>query len=299
MIHNLIGLSEIQTGVYWFADMAEIDKYSEFSYNSIARTPVSMFTNTNNFATVITLGIFITYIVIVNTNSQILKSIGVLSVIISIYLLVRTNSRANMLGLVIGLLVFIYMKYYCKRMNKKSLLILLFLPLIFFNPYVLNKIVTFVFSKLVFNFSGTESDGIRVGLIRNGLLFLKKTNAFGVGAGNIEYWMENYKVFYTDKITNMHNWWMEILVGYGIIIFISYIWTYLKMYKLFYKSYIGSEDKFIKSTTLALISLMSAFIICSISSSSNVGSSWMWALWGTIIAFVKYVEKNSRIGYAN
>ena len=130
------------------------------------------------------------------------------------------------------------------------------------------------------------------------MLFLKETIGFGVGAGNIEFWMDNYKAYYTGTIRNMHNWWMEVLVGYGVFIFMGYIWTYLKMFKVFYKAYIKSDDKFIRTTSLGLISLMSAFVVSFISSSSNMGTSWMWMLWGVVIAFVGYVEnKRKQISY--
>ena len=297
VIHNIIGLSEILTGVYRFADMTRIDRYGQYGYNALARTPVSMFGNTNDFATVITLGIFITYIVFVNTNSKILKSLSIFNIISSIYLLVRTGSRANMLGLAIGILVLIYLSYY-RKITVKSILLMFAVPLLIFNPFVLDKILAFASVNLNFNFAGTGSDGVRVGLIKNGLLFLKETIGFGVGAGNIEFWMDNYKAYYTGAIRNMHNWWMEVLVGYGVFIFMGYIWTYLKMFKVFYKTYIKSDDKFIRTTSLGLISLMSAFVVSAISSSSNMGTSWMWMLWGVVIAFVGYVEnKRKQISY--
>lgn len=295
-VHNLIGLSEVSTGVYRFADLTRIDRYGQFGYNVAARTPVSMFGNTNDFATVITLGIFITYIVFTNTNSKILKSISILNVVTSVYLLMRTGSRANMLGLIVGSLVFIYLSYY-RKLTIKTILLIFGISLVIFNPFVVDKLLAFASVKFDFNFAGTGSDGVRLGLIKNGLLFLKETIGFGVGAGNIEFWVRNYKVYYTGTITNMHNWWMEILVGYGIFIFTGYVWTYLKMFKVFYKTYIKSDNKFIRTTSLGLLSLMSAFLVSAISSSSNVGSSWMWMLWGVVIAFVGYVEKKRCLNY--
>jgi len=74
-------------------------------------------------------------------------------------------------------------------------------------------------------------------LIRNGLVFLSSTFGFGVGAGNIEYWMEHNPVYNTSSITNMHNWWIEILVAYGVIIFILYIVFFAKLFMNFYRKY--------------------------------------------------------------
>ena len=122
-----------------------------------------------------------------------------------------------------------------------------------------------------------------------------KTFGFGTGAGNIEHWMVNYKIYYTGTITNMHNWWMEILTGYGIIIFVGYVWIYFKMFKILYSSYIKSNDKFIRNTSLGLISAMTAFIIGSVSSSSNMGTAWIWLLWGVVIAYIGYVQKHMEL----
>lgn len=291
IIHNIIGWNELLTGIYRFADLNRLDKYGQFSFNTASRIPISIYANTNDYATMLVLGIFILYIVYSNSSSKLVKISTLCVIFSSILLLLRTNSRANILGLLAGTTVFAFLKFF-KKITVKKMLIATSIPIFVFNPITLNKILTVCSRKLRFNFD-KGSDFIRLNLIKNGLLFLINTFGFGVGAGNIEYWMEKYKLFYTGRIVNMHNWWMEILVSYGIIVFVFYVWIYLKMYKILYASYIKTDDMFIRNSSLGFISIMTAFIISSVSSSSILGSAWIWIIWGLIIAFIGYIGKYS------
>lgn len=293
ILHNCIGWHELLTGKYMFADLARIDRHSQFGYNPAARVPVSMFGNTNDYATFLVIGIFITYIVLLNSHKKSIKGLSIATIFSSILLIFRTGSRANLLGLIVGLIVLVYMKYF-KKISIKTLLIILGIPiLILFNPTFIENIFMSISNELQFSFDG-GSDYTRLNLIRNGLHFLKETIGFGTGAGNIEYWMATEKLYYVGTIENIHNWWMEILVGYGIIVFIGYVWIYMKMAKRLYHSYLNNNNIFIKNTSLGLLSIMGAFVITSISSSSNIPTEWLWVFWGIVISYIGYVESHDK-----
>lgn len=289
ILHNLIGWNELLTGNYMFADLTIIDRHNQFGYNSAARVPISMFYNPNDYATFLVIGIFITYIVFSNSNIKIIKGLSIATIISSGLLLFRSSSRANILGLIVGLIISLYMKYF-KKISKKTLLIIFAIPIILLNLFFLESIFASLANELQFSFDG-GSDYTRLNLIRNGLHFLKETAGFGTGAGNIEYWMETRRIYNVGSIRNMHNWWLEILVGYGIVVFIGYIWMYIKIAKRLYYSYLNSCNIFIKNTSLGLLSTMAAFVITSISSSSNLPIEWLWLFWGIVIAYIGYVER--------
>lgn len=292
VIHNILGWYELLTNNYLFADIIKLDKYRQFGYNSAARVPISMFGNINDYATALVIGIFVSYIVLSNSNKKILKVAGLCNIVSSIILLTRSHSRANMLGLIVGIFIFIFIKYF-RRISIKSLAVIVFIPILFGFAFS-KKIIEVFFKELQFDFySDKGSDFIRLNLIKNGLLFLKNTVGFGTGAGNIEYWMENYKIYDVAHIVNMHNWWVEILTGYGIIIFALYIWIYIKMFRFLYFTYIKSGNAFIKNTSLGLICIMASFVISPISSSSNIATAWLWVFWGIVTAFIGYVERDS------
>ena len=290
VLHNLIGWGELLTGNYKFADLTRFDRYNQFANNPSVRIPISMFGNPNDYATFLVIGAFISYMVFLNSNSKISKVSCILTIISSILLLFRTNSRANILGLVLGLLVFILFKY-LGEVSIKKIFIAFVIPIFsILNIHKLSNMVQLFTNKVRIDFT-TGSDFIRLNLIRNGLYFLKETIGFGTGAGNIEYWMETRRVFPVGKIRNMHNWWMEILVGYGMIIFIGYIFVYYKKFKVLYHSYKNIDNKFIKNTSIGLLSIMGSFVVSSISSSSLLPSQWLWVFWGVVIAYIGYIEK--------
>lgn len=303
MIHSLIGWYELKTGNYKFVILSKFDPYNQMTWNIAKRTPVSIFGNPNDFATVMVLGFFIAYICAINSRSLIWKLLSYVTMISTAMLCISTNSRANIIGLLIGMIILLYFRK-LKYRNVKIILILLVLSsIIFIFPNIFESFYSTISSKIYFNFQDTNgSDVVRLNLIKNGLTFLIGTLGFGTGAGNIEYWMVNKSIYYTGRVMNIHNWWMEILVSYGIVIFCLYIRVYIRMAIDLYSFTTKSKDKFINSVSLGLLCFMIAFIIGSISSSSNISTEWLWVMWGVIIAFINYskiieVTKNGLIQF--
>lgn len=297
ILHNILGWFELQTGKYFFADLSKIDRYSQFSYNKAARLPVTLFTNPNDFATLMTFGVFLSIIILLNNRNIFIKGLSSLTIISSILLILRTGSRGNLAGLLLGIAAII-MIFLFKNVNKVVLLVTLLLGLIFIIVYPpLNAKVVGVIQNTILSRFGSESmsirsDEVRFNLIKNGFTFLVQTVGFGTGAGNIEYWMAERKIFYVAKIVNMHNWWMEILVAYGVVTFILYVFVYLLKIQTFIIGYLKSKKPFIENTSLGLFGFMVAYILSSVSSSSNIDSEWIWLLWAVIISFIGYIVRD-------
>ncbi|MHB8962855.1 MAG: O-antigen ligase family protein [Saccharofermentanales bacterium] len=265
IFHNLIGWYEIVTGNYMFLKDSQA-VYARYSY------PVSMFDNTNNFALFMLVSIFVSYVCAMNAKTRIMQIINALLLISSMYLLVMTNSRANILGMIIAFSFFVLIQMKDRRMRRFVLIATAAaVLLIVLKPEIIMRLFAFIDNNLFQRFAQeTGSDATRIGLIKNGLMFLALTFGFGTGAGNIEYWIENYSAFNTGSITSMHNWWLEILTGYGVVIFALYLLFYLKLFK---------------SISLAILCFLIGFVIGSISASSNIGVEWLWVFWGIIIAY--------------
>lgn len=281
VFHNLIGWYEISTGNYFFLSADRIFRYSRDSL------PVSMFGNTNNLATFLLFSVFITYACAANTKNLILKLIYLATIISSIILLVMTKSRANILGLILASAVFVSLSVCNKRTRHTLLILLLGMFMIFLTyPEVLSNLFIMISRNLYFRFSDqTGSDVTRINLIKNGFLFLVKTFGFGIGAGNVEFWMASYGVYNTGQIVNMHNWWMEILTCYGIIIFIMYLLFYSKLFLSAYRKFKRSLDKMDTSISLGIMCCMAGYTLGSVSSSSNISSEWLWVFWAIAIAY--------------
>jgi len=132
------------------------------------------------------------------------------------------------------------------------------------------------------------STGVRINLAKNSLIFLGRTGGFGVGVGNAEYWMSNFPVYNTRGITNAHNWWDELLLDYGVFIFMGYVLFYLslvaKLYKIYQRLSAGTEKMICEALLVALV----GFFLASISSSSIMALKPQWFLLAFALAFLNF-----------
>lgn len=281
LLHNLIGWYEINTGNYIFLTTTErIEQFMRAGY------PVSIFGNPNNFATFLMISIFITYICAANSKRIIGKCIYAAIMISSILLIFMASSRANILGVSIGLALFTILSTQNIKRRRTMLFILIALLIaILFAALLMPEVFINLFFNTSDSFDRSDSDMVRMNLLLNGLSFLFSTFGFGTGAGNIEYWMGNYGIHYTFGITNIHNWWMEILVGYGLIIFGLYVSFYLRLFRSLYIKFTTAKNEVDITISLGLMCCMTGFVIGCISSSSNMESEWLWVFWGIVIAY--------------
>lgn len=281
LIHNLLGWYEIYTNNYIFLSIDRIAKYTRLNH------PVSTFGNTNDYATFMLFSVWVSYICLINAKNIISKFIYISLIISSVLLLISTSSRANLLGVILSMMLFIVLSMKRKKTRNISLALLgIVFLIVLLNPESIKSLFISINENLNINFSSQSgSDFVRINLIKNGLFFLISTLGFGVGAGNIEYWMSHKAMYNTGGVLNIHNWWLEILVGYGVVIFIMYIVFYFKLFRSFYRKFKYSRSKVDMSMSLGIMCFMIGYVIGSISSSSNISSEWLWVFWGIAIAY--------------
>ncbi|MFP3339948.1 O-antigen ligase family protein, partial [Micrococcus sp. SIMBA_131] len=79
------------------------------------------------------------------------------------------------------------------------------------------------------NFQRSEGGSldIRANILKNVQYYFAESMGFGVGAGNADYFLKNEPIFPIGVFSNVHNWWGEILVNYGAIVFGGYLAMYL------------------------------------------------------------------------
>lgn len=281
LIHNFLGWYEIKTGTYLFLETEKIATYTRIS------APVTTFGNTNDYATFMLFSVWVSYICLINAKNIISKFIYIFLIISSVLLLISTSSRANLLGFILSMMLFIVLSMKRKKTRNISLALLgIVFLIVLLNPEVIKSLFISINENLSFNVSSQSgSDFVRINLIKNGLFFLIFTLGFGVGAGNIEYWISHKAIYNTGGILNIHNWWLEILVGYGVLIFIMYIVFYVKLFKSVYRKFKYSRSKVDMSISLGIMCFMIGYVIGSISSSSNISSEWLWVFWGIAVAY--------------
>ncbi|MDE1548156.1 O-antigen ligase family protein [Jeotgalibaca caeni] len=294
-LHILLGLSELITGNYFWASDHFMTKYRPGSRNILTRIPISIYPNENDYATMLLMGSFFILFLFRHARNVYVKTAYLGLWLCCFWLIYQTDSRANLLAFFIGMGA-MTLVYFAKVITQRGFFIALGgltgagAVLLVVSASLRGQVVAIlqlIAGRVEFDGSSNHE---RVNLIKNGFYFLKNSFGFGVGAGNIEHYMKTKSILPTDGISNMHNWWMEILTGYGVLIFVIYLLVYISMIRKAYQYYRYSEDAFIRKASLSIIGYLAAFTLSSISSASNIINEWQWVVFGVIIAFFSYCE---------
>lgn len=273
LLHNFIGWYEIATRDYhWVSEKYLIQlTYSKMSI------PVSVFYNPNDFATILTFGFFALLISRKNSGYRITKLLWTLTAISSFVLIVLTQSRANLIGILIGISFMIMVRLGLSYKNIISA-ICLFIGLYFAFLFtdLGSQVSNFIDMYLSFDMeNGSEYQ--RSILLKNAFCVFFNSYGLGTGAGNLSYRM------LTDgccliNAGNVHNWWIEILVTYGIVIFIWYVLNYITILKNFF---VNAKNSYI---SLCICAFLICFIVGCVSSSSCLSSEPLWCAFALIYA---------------
>ena len=262
--------------------------------------PTSVFRNPNDFATYLALSIPFILALIRYRRGIVVRSVALVVLFASLYLLLETFSRANYLAVMLEF-AFLFTFLFKLKAKFKAIILggLLILALVIALPGPTQRIIGTISEQIESITSPWElsygSTGVRINLLKNSLVFLVRTAGFGVGAGNAEYWMGNFPVYNTRGITNLHNWWDEILLEYGVFIFTGYVLFYLSlvvnMYKIHQRLSAGTEKMICEALLVALV----GFFLASISSSSIMALRPQWFLFAFALTFLNY-QRIKRLG---
>lgn len=288
LLFGSLGLYEIITGNYLFLSRENFNNYiGLLAVNSTLgiRIPISIFGNPNNFGFFFLFAIFGSVALSRVKNTFIGKIYSLILVIYFSFLLFASQSRAAFISLLLGLVIYtlIYLKQCSPQRRLLLILFLSILTILISSLIIANK--RFYQELITFDISN-GSDQVRLNLIKNGFRFLINSMFMGVGLGNIEYYMANSPTIYTGDATNMHNWWMEILVSSGVIIFLVYVIIYFKCLRKLFLISINIKDKSLGNISNCFFCLLVAFIIGSTGASTSMTSEWLWPIMGVIMSFV-------------
>ncbi|KAF3302122.1 O-antigen ligase family protein [Aerococcus urinaeequi] len=288
---SIWGLLEITTNIYLLADLGKLDKYSTFVTQPWTRIPITYLANQNDYATLLLAALPINLILMNTTKNSLKKLLTLLCMLLSTFLIFQSGSRMSLLMALAfyGIYVLLGVRWDFTRkqvLTTGSIVLTLALLAFAFVPPIRGMVTDLIYILPRPVISG---DVGRMNMWRNGLMYLGKTFGLGVGAGNIEVWMEIFGPLPTNNIFNIHNWWLEILVGYGAFIFIAYVLGYaLMIYRLFnLKKFVNRMHQKIMN---ALITFLLVFIGASITSANNMLIEWHWVFFGLIIAYIGIME---------
>lgn len=270
-IQSLLGWYEIITGNYLFLDDAE----RRILY-ALVHAPVVFSYNINDFGTLMLVAFFACLMSIAywkNTRLKIILYIVAINLVIMVFM---STSRANILALFCGLL-FCFLIRSHKRLG---LVVTIIGTMILGSILILNALS-----------QSSGSDSIRINLIFDGLDFLADTAGFGIGAGQAEWWLRHRSTHAIDGIYNLHNWWVEVLTCYGIVIFIGYLYLYIKTFFTYFC--LHKEHRVFDFFSLGC-GLLVAFVLSCMSSSSLVTCEWMWMILPLVTAIGISAKSSNR-----
>lgn len=282
---------------YFGHDYKIATSYSGEIQKIILTVPTGFHWNPNNLATFIAICTpFILYL-----KKSWIKLIFLLLISIVIY---KTNSRGVLIS--ICLIVLFYSLTELKFKFKSALIYTsIFSVLILIVPSENSslKLINNTFNSashavesLLFEVKDEDNSiGQRQALYSNAFININENKWLGIGAGNSTVAQEKRgKV--NDKITSLHNFWLEILVDTGIVVFTLFMtWYFLITYKL-HKMISYVEDDllyYVKSARLSLLGLLISAISCS----SIIYLLPFWVLLGFSLFLLKYSKNNYSLAY--
>ncbi|MGN1158069.1 MAG: O-antigen ligase family protein [Agathobacter sp.] len=276
-LQSLIGMYEIITNNYLFRTLSGKDYILYVQLQS--RIPIAMMHNPNDYGTLMFIGCYLSLFCLLYSKKQRLINIVILA--FELITLFMSQSRANILALIVSAL-FVFFSI-DKKAKKSWMYVLLFLIVV---PIIAVLYWPNLSSLLQFNFvlGVNQSDSIRMGLLLNGLHYFISSFGFGVGAGQVGYWLSNNPVYFCNNVTDIHNWWAELLVDYGLIFFICYMYYYLHLIRGCMLRKKSKENGF---CYIVLCSLLVGYVIASVSSSSNMIKEHIWILFSIIACIHK------------
>jgi len=187
-------------------------------------------------------------------------------VVISSFIFIVQGARIAMLAMAAALIWFL--SFHVKVRTWLIILLLIVLLLGTVNHYV-PSLLNFGIRMLSSELSSLENESRTVQMTSINIRRQLFTETFdltflsyfmGVGGGNYEHYMDTDREFRTAGIINAHNWILEILGNFGILILAGFLYIYIKWLYMLFKKYRSSSgrDKYLSLMYLSSLLLFAA-----------------------------------------
>ena len=198
---------------------------NELLRESVASTPTGFNWNPNDFS--VSMMILLPYFLF--SKNKIISILGSTSIL---FLIIEANSRTNVIAFVIIIIIFLFLKY--RKVFLGGLISgIVFFIFIFGNISldIENKKIYGIISPFIDAISlvttqqdGDNSIGVRQKLIISGLQNVKDSKGIGIGIGNADFIAPMYGI--SDVPSSLHNFWLQIMVELGVVVFLAFIFWY-------------------------------------------------------------------------
>ncbi len=261
--------------------------------------PMGTFPRVNQYSACLALSSAFLISLAVERRNTLTTIIAVGAVILAAYLVWVTHSRSSLitLGVQILLAAVAFSSSRSRRLGMVGVVLVAVTVLVATPELVFSLVsdMTSVVQRMQAQIvEGRASLGVRFHLILNGLEFFVQSGGFGIGAGNFNAYVEQEGVFSTlynvagDRrvITYPHNWWMELLAEYGILVFIGFVLVFaiitVQVVRV-YRSYPAAPDRLLGR---ALCIALPGYIMASVGPGHFAGFRPQWVILALAVAYI-------------
>lgn len=295
-----------------------LSRLNDPSLSHVKFRPTGFFDNENNYASFLTLSLPLALYAFRSNTNKLKKLLWGSSLFFSVYLILVTTSRINYLIMYILFAVFALVLTQ-KRQKLKTftaLFLLVVLTTVFVGAFqpalrgvVANRLGS-LFDALEDFMGNLDPDSpenpymvretsiaTRINMVKNGLHFTAQTWGRGVGAGNFEQWIDKKAKYPTNDYVNPHNWWIELLAEYGILIFLGYLTMWGAMTWNLFKAVKANESeaetqKESKALSIAFLALL-VLPLVAMSPSTFLTYNPHWLTLGLALAALYHHQKEA------
>ncbi|GER68707.1 teichuronic acid biosynthesis protein TuaE [Weizmannia acidilactici] len=295
-----LGMAAVLVGIGLANHFAHIQLPSSTLYGGPAYKlsyPTAVFTNQNDFAAFLSISFFL-YLAAAKSGKIIYSKFAALVMsALCIYLIDLTESRASLLGVFAGLAFYGFILLPA-RFKKWCAMIACFI-VVFAVPLLTGRAAS-VFQNLYAAAVQAGGPGPlpsnleRLRLLINTFHNLADTYGFGVGAGNMPYYLKYHATLDTHGVYEVHNWFAEILGNFGVFPALGYAGMYAYLLYSLYRLYPSARSREQKMMVEGCMAALAAFLFASISPSSVSNLYFHWVLLGLAAAVVSVSKVAAR-----
>jgi teichuronic acid biosynthesis protein TuaE len=132
--------------------------------------------------------------------------------------------------------------------------------------------------------AGIGSGGNRMQLLRGGLAVTLDSRLLGVGPGNADYHLR--RIPGLETAYSLHNWWLEVLVTGGVLVFVGYAIFYASLLYALFRAATRSGDGLLAFTATALFAALIGYTLGALAPSSAIHFTPMWIHFGLGLAVI-------------
>ncbi len=286
----VLGVFEIKSGMH--LPMSEfLDKKSPANYLSL-RGATGTFYGMNDYSAFLTTALPILFY---NKKFRIINLIAAIGVI---YIDYQNDANICIIAILFGLVFYVFFLKQYRFKNVLTLRIMFFILfcIVLFCVWLYNTFPLMeVIKTQLNNFKKSEGSlWMRITIYIDSLKAAYNTFFIGVGpAAFMNYFIQHPSA---SGLINPHNMYLEILVEYGLVLFLLFVFSLFHIINKLCKIILNYNNKIERRVAVSICEMLIIYSIVCITSSSFIGYAWQWVIigLGTICIKLTKTDKQSK-----